>query len=319
MPNWTPKEELRLREICLEYRLVLDSAHRNSDTTKKKVHVWKIIEAEVNAQNPDVRRSLEDIKIKWKNLKSRAKEDLSDAKKSVRKRREKLALEKEKLNLEEEKFEFEKSKFAVEQRLIQAKTKYFLLKLLIETAIVVGTSVSPVLNDNTTLTSLTNISSGAIHDHTRGITEIANGTANLQSATQPTPVGVQDTTSPLRRSLFEEYEYNQALSNLVSTIGRVLKSELSKSAIVAAAPPPPNPQLSYKNAFDKETKVLKPGQVKSLIKRGRLSSTTTKTPVHDEKLDIKIDDEKIVTIRPLPTNVPAKIDSRTIGVRSVSE
>uniref|UniRef100_A0A915JVZ9 Uncharacterized protein n=1 Tax=Romanomermis culicivorax TaxID=13658 RepID=A0A915JVZ9_ROMCU len=42
--------------------------------------------------------------------------------------REKLELEKEKLNLEKEKFEFEKSKFAVEQHLIEAKTKYFLLK-----------------------------------------------------------------------------------------------------------------------------------------------------------------------------------------------
>uniref|UniRef100_A0A915L0L2 Regulatory protein zeste n=1 Tax=Romanomermis culicivorax TaxID=13658 RepID=A0A915L0L2_ROMCU len=58
---------------------------RNSDTTKKKDHIWKIIEAEVNAKNPDVRRSLENIKIKWKNLKIRAKEDLSNAKKSVSK------------------------------------------------------------------------------------------------------------------------------------------------------------------------------------------------------------------------------------------
>uniref|UniRef100_A0A915IG93 Regulatory protein zeste n=1 Tax=Romanomermis culicivorax TaxID=13658 RepID=A0A915IG93_ROMCU len=74
MRNWTPREELHLKEICLEYQLVLDSAHRNSDTTKKKDHVWRIIEAEVNAKNPGVHRPLEDIIIKWKNLKSRAKE-----------------------------------------------------------------------------------------------------------------------------------------------------------------------------------------------------------------------------------------------------
>uniref|UniRef100_A0A915IXH8 Globin family profile domain-containing protein n=1 Tax=Romanomermis culicivorax TaxID=13658 RepID=A0A915IXH8_ROMCU len=42
--------------------------------------------------------------------------------------REKLALESEKFN-SKKKFEFEKFKFAVDQRWIQAKTKYFLLKI----------------------------------------------------------------------------------------------------------------------------------------------------------------------------------------------
>lgn len=71
--DFTQREIDILQQLCLENKDLLDSAHKDDQTEKRKRLKWKEITDRVNAIHPSVLRTVDNIKKKWYNMRNDAK------------------------------------------------------------------------------------------------------------------------------------------------------------------------------------------------------------------------------------------------------
>lgn len=83
--NFSAAENAFITELYEEHQSILDAAHRDVDTNRRKNEAWAEIVKRHSARFPFVNRTKEDIRMKLQKLKTGAKEVLLAKKKSIRK------------------------------------------------------------------------------------------------------------------------------------------------------------------------------------------------------------------------------------------
>ena len=75
--NWTTEEQMLLAEEFSKRKEIMKGKFSKTVSSKAKQEAWGAITAVINAANPAVKRTTDEVQKKWYNISSSSKQELS--------------------------------------------------------------------------------------------------------------------------------------------------------------------------------------------------------------------------------------------------